>query len=141
MMVLKLDTDAVQLLFPEGTEARVKLQDAVIDNVVRRLMTKDYTVLGERFQGEIRAQISKHLSTQGATFNFAGEVKLKDTLVQALSQRVNEAVQQVVDNHVEAARQALLAEVGARLNDHLERGLERKVDTLVRASLGRLAGA
>ena len=36
MIDLKLDTNAVMSLFPEGSEARLKLQSAVIANVIER---------------------------------------------------------------------------------------------------------
>lgn len=39
-MKLQLDTDALEALFPEGTEARLDLQQAVLQNIVNRNFIK-----------------------------------------------------------------------------------------------------
>lgn len=50
MVELKLDTAAVNALFPEGTQARVDLQQAVINNITSN-------ILGKRVSEETRVQI------------------------------------------------------------------------------------
>lgn len=41
MIDIKLDTNAVRQLFPEGTEARSQLQQSVISNIAKDLIVKD----------------------------------------------------------------------------------------------------
>ncbi|BEH83644.1 hypothetical protein BL02_254 [Klebsiella phage BL02] len=55
MIQLKLDTNAVLSLFPEGSTARVDLQSAIIKNVVN-------SVVGKRVSEEINKRIQEQLA-------------------------------------------------------------------------------
>lgn len=55
MIQLKLDTNAINSLFPEGTEARLNLQAAVIKNIVD-------SVVGKKVTEEIDNCIVTHVS-------------------------------------------------------------------------------
>lgn len=55
MIQLKLDTQALNNLFPEGTQARMDLQAAVIKNVVD-------SVIGKRVTEEIENMVIKHVN-------------------------------------------------------------------------------
>lgn len=54
-MQIKLDTNALMNLFPEGTQARVELQAAVIKNVVD-------SVIGKRVSEEIELMVVRHVN-------------------------------------------------------------------------------
>lgn len=55
MIQLKLDTQALNNLFPEGTQARMDLQAAVIKNVVD-------SVIGKKVSEEIENMVIKHVN-------------------------------------------------------------------------------
>lgn len=63
MVELKLDTNAVNALFPEGTEARVALQQAVINNITSE-------ILGKRITKDIHDLVNAAVTSMGLDFNF-----------------------------------------------------------------------
>lgn len=65
---LKLDTAAVNALFPEGTEARVALQQAVINNITSNILDK-------RINEDIREQVRNAAAAMGVNDNLQTKVQ------------------------------------------------------------------
>lgn len=61
-MKIQLDTKALEALFPEGSEARVELQNAVIANFAKKMQERH---LGE----EVRQEISKAVRDAGVSLD------------------------------------------------------------------------
>lgn len=68
MVELKLDTTAVNALFPEGTEARVALQQAVINNITNG-------IIGKQIPKDIRDMVDAAAKNMGLDFNFQDMVQ------------------------------------------------------------------
>lgn len=62
MIELKLDTAAVEKLFPEGTELRVNLQQAVVNNIANR-------ALNRKISHDIDNAIRKHVQEECGMFD------------------------------------------------------------------------
>lgn len=62
---LMLDREALESLFPEGTEARVELRRAVTTDLVSRLCIKDIKLLSEDMQRAVANQARDLLSSEG----------------------------------------------------------------------------
>ncbi|MGC5352342.1 hypothetical protein ACPXAT_27300, partial [Klebsiella pneumoniae] len=56
---LKLDTNTIRQLFPEGTEIRAALQQSVIQNIVKEMVLKDS-------DNKIRKAVSQEIELLGA---------------------------------------------------------------------------
>lgn len=61
-MKIQIDTKALEALFPEGSEARVDLQNAVIANFAKKMQERH---LGE----EVRQEISRGIRDAGVSFD------------------------------------------------------------------------
>lgn len=59
MIGLKLDTQTIRQLFPEGSEMRVDLQRSVIDNVVKEMVLKDT-------DNKVRKSVAQEIELMGA---------------------------------------------------------------------------
>lgn len=59
-MEIKLDTNAVRSLFPEGSEARVKLQQAVINNIVNEMIK---VKTNEKLKEHINESVKEHVKS------------------------------------------------------------------------------
>lgn len=58
MFSLKLDTQSVRDLFPEGSESRLELQSAIIKNVVDSVIGKKLSAeISDRIQAEVTKQL------------------------------------------------------------------------------------
>lgn len=80
-MRVQLDASAMAALFPEGSDARLELQAAVIDEFVRRIVKKEYDV---NAQLAVTKLVREEFATcwQGGKFDFSASVKtqLKEAL-------------------------------------------------------------
>lgn len=70
MISLKLDTQSVLALFPEGSQARLDLQAAIIANVVN-------SVIGKKVSAEISKAIDDEVYRQIGKIDIPAEVKLQ----------------------------------------------------------------
>lgn len=74
MIAIKLDTHAVRQLFPEGTQAYVDLQQAVIGNIAKDLIVKD---TGNNLRKAVHEAIQEHAITIPSVKEFVNAELLK----------------------------------------------------------------
>lgn len=118
MIELKLDTAALNSLFPEGSEARVQLRQAVVQNFVNRNFIKG---LDSKIADQVRESLL--------------EIKLPN-------------IQQMVNNKLDASLtgygwgRELSANASTQLREHADKMLKQKykevIDEMVRDSLAGL---
>lgn len=103
MVELKLDTAAVNALFPEGTQARVDLQQAVINNITKNLLSKhidqdikDKVVeaakelgLQYNFQELVQKELGTYLDRRGWASTYPIQESRKAELAKSIRQQVS----------------------------------------------------
>lgn len=66
-VTLRLDTDALNALFPEGSEARVDLQRAVVVNLIAKLAIKDVKHLDDNLVAQAKQIADQAITGFGIT--------------------------------------------------------------------------
>lgn len=155
-MKFQLDTAAMNALFPEGSEARVELQKAVIANFARKMHDKHVdeevrSIVREVVQERgsdyvvakaIRAELDKHVkqdrnSWWNPTYSIGEESKIRKTIKDFAGEQAHRIMmeacndsKELVNEHAEAAKGRLIdfaANVMVKAENDLQRRLEQKV--------------
>lgn len=103
-MKLQLDSQALEKLFPEGTEARVELQQAVIQNIINR-----------RFIKESNEQIKKSVDEAAKDFALPDMKSEIDTQLRALLQKKGYYDVEASDKLKEQVRLAVDQEAASKI--------------------------
>jgi hypothetical protein len=115
---LKLDTAALQTLFPEGSEARLELQQAVIANIVEKMpassQLEDYV-----YKQFIKKQFVDVLNSSSDSFHF------KERLHDAAKKVVND----MFDEQIYTVTQILHSRMRDEKYDKLAQSLNDKLDS------------
>ena len=100
---IKLDTNALSALFPEGSEARVKLQDCVIANMADTLLNKQHDRIISQVASKLEAH-SKSLQNETnsmiANYDWGRAYSLKEETVKLITEQVNYLTQESVKDLV-----------------------------------------
>jgi hypothetical protein len=132
---LSLDNTALAALFPEGTEARLALRNAVIDQAVKRLVQKDLNL--PDFQNSVRLQVEQAASEaiaragvviKGRRITIGQEVKesLQTEADEALKRAIAEGMD-LSPERLGKLRDELLANLQQRLDHDIGQMLEQRV--------------
>ena len=141
MISLKLDTNAVLSLFPEGSEARVELQNAIIKNVVDSIVGKkvdekisslinDYVTYKFPSTVELQKIIDKKfedfVTNKGwgsPTTNYTGIKKLADKVKSGVETECETVIEKIIQNAIDKStknlrddEEALIERVSMRIN-------------------------
>lgn len=133
---LKLDTAALSALFPEGSEARVNLQQACTENFARR----HFRGLGEDvlrrldvFRAEALAEIESKYTTQK---NGWGPQVLSDSLREKMAAEVEKSVNQCFSDQVNACVAKAIDEFD--LESKIRRLLDSQIENFANRAAQRL---
>lgn len=109
MVEIKLDTAAVESLFPEGEQARVDLQQAVINNIVKRIIERTVsksardeittTVKVECGMTNYSDLVKKELMTY-LTSNGWGTFTTSEVTTQKIREAVKSKVKDIADDYI-----------------------------------------
>lgn len=147
-ILLRLDPRALAALFPEGTQARADLQQAVIAEFVRKNLRPD--ALGGDVRDQIeRARADALSAVNGAKYEVASKViqelgavrgawgkleikgDMKDAVAEAARQAVRDEISKAVALHVEAATEKLRSTVA----HDAQAAINRLIDSEIRAAV------
>jgi len=133
MVELKLDTMALNALFPEGTEARVALQQAVINNITTNILdkriNKDITqqiqLAAEAFgvNTSMQEQIQTQLKTYLTARSWNKPVKIQDSR----SSEVKSLVESEVRTYTHELFENIIKTCTEEAKKQFEVGMERKI--------------
>lgn len=146
MVELKLDTAAVNALFPEGTEARIGLQQAVINNIVTNILEK-------RIDAEVIKQIDAAVASVGMSSSIQSLVQTElngylqkrgwnqreGDLTEVSKAAVKKAVEQEVKNLSYLAFDEVIKECTDRAKTDFADGMKRKIDYALQNSESHFA--
>lgn len=135
---LKLNTEAVALLFPEGSTARVDLQNAVVAEFLRKHIKPQILADGLKSQIDTKvAEARKDALRQLGVLNGWGGVDLSSEMTrkvrEAVAVQVNAAMEKAIEEYASSP------EAQRRFQERLDRVIEHRftkaLDTLVDARL------
>lgn len=131
---LKLDAQAMTALFPEGSEIRLALQQAVINEVARNIVDRNITNLRSQIDATCMAHFERVLADQGIKRHYSGwqiSPEIKATINDAAKLSFSSEVSKAID----AVAQPALDEIRRKLDAQLETGLRARLDALAREAL------
>lgn len=146
MVQLKLDTAAVNALFPEGTQARVDLQQAVINNIVTGILSKRIdevlvkqihtAVLDMGLETSLRQLVQTELNSylEKRSWNSRGDV-----LNNVSKANVKAAVEQEVKNLSSSVFEDIIKECTDKAKETFSDGMKRKIDYALENSQAHFA--
>lgn len=144
MISIKLDTNTVRDLFPEGSEARVQLQQAVIDNVVKEMVLKDTeNNIRKTVQTEIHSatrnvpsvveEIKKQLEQFYEKAGWSGDIRGTQAFSAAMREEAERHASIAISNMVREAIQDGMTKSEARIKDHMAYASIKMQDIVVKA--------
>jgi hypothetical protein len=143
MITLKIDTAAVMTLFPEGSEARVELQSAVIANIckaVGKASGADPVLIAAARKAASdagRVAMAEYLQGgRGGLLRFEGDIG-NSQLASKVQQRVKELIDEQIDTHISRAAtgnieeqyRSSMADAQKRIDDAVARGIEKYTES------------
>lgn len=153
--VLKLNTPVLNILFPEGTEARVQLQQAVLEEVSRVYVKTALSTHVQEFlrtltqqvknEADIGAIVATYFQTSGG-WNSVASLKPDTQLTKALTTAIEKAfddkfyalVEQRVADKVFAYEKTLDSKVGYAVDKRVEQltnqAIQKRVDAALSAA-------
>ena len=163
-MRIQLDTHALEALFPEGSEARVELQSAVIANFARK--TKDTFIddqvraivkstVGTTSQYDVekmvKAELEKQFQNVGSYWNKVYSVKESSEVGNSINKHATAKVRELVEHWKKSGElniEACLIRIRKEMEDRLEgvttnelAKLNGTVTTLVRSNINEIVRA
>lgn len=153
MLSLKFDTDSLRKLFPEGSQACLDLQAAVIKNVVDHAISKK---LGDEINAEIHRQVNAAMGSLNIAklvkvqfediiekrwgsnnvfeSNIEGVRKLKEVIEKAVEKESKDVIKDVLDRATEKAVENLSTNQEQYVQDTITR-IEGRAEKVIRGTL------
>jgi hypothetical protein len=133
----KLDASAIMALFPEGTEARLKLQETVMNEVVRKLVDRNVTQMTAAINAAVKLEFSARLGAEG--IKTTGQtLTLSDPARKLIAAEAERVYRDAVSAAVNAV--AELESIRRKLSVALDTGLRGQVIEQARIALRGVLG-
>lgn len=132
---LKLDAQAMAALFPEGSEVRLELQQAVINETVRKLVDRELTKTRAQIAEQCRVVVSEALTAEGLTSRLWQGVRLSDSYVRELKEHAVAALREASHKVVAEAVNPVVADIERRIRREVDSGLEVRLNLLAKEAL------
>ena len=132
---LKLDAPAIAALFPEGSEIRLELQQAVINETVRKVVDRELSAT-RRYIGECCKKIVEDaLAKEGLTSKVWSGVALTKEYEDRLKVLTTEAARTAFHKYVSEAMAPMIADLDKRIKDRMDAEMTAKLNTLAKEAL------
>lgn len=132
---LKLDAAAVTVLFPEGSPVRLELQQAVINEITRKIVDRELAKTRQYIDSECRRIAEAALRAEGLTSKMWSGVKIADSTEKLLKESATNAANAAVNSSLAAAMAPLLLDMDTRIQRALDDRLRIRVDELAKSAL------
>lgn len=132
---LKLDAAAVASLFPEGSTIRLELQQAVINETVRKIVDRELTKTRAHIENQCRITVEQALLTEGLTSKTWQGVTLADSYKAKLKDQAIEAANTACSAAIGAAMTPLLAMINDRMEKMTDAAFRSRMEGLAKEAL------
>ena len=132
---LKLDAAAMAALFPEGSEIRLELQQAVINETVRKIVDRELTRTRNHIEEQCKKAVEDALAKEGLTSKVWQGVKLSDPYLEKLKELTTEAARTAFHKYVSSAMFPMIEDLDKRIKDRMDDEMKVRLDALARAAL------
>ena len=130
----KLDASAIMALFPEGTEARLKLQETVMNEIVRKLVDRNVTQMTAAINAAVKLEFSARLGAEG--IKTTGQtLTLSDPARKLIAAEAERVYRDAVSAAVNAVAEPELESIRRKLSVALDTGLRGQVIEQARIAL------
>lgn len=131
---IHLDVQALNALFPEGSEARAQLARGVIENFIRNNLKPQS--LGQEVRDLIekarKEAVTEALRTLGVSQSWGGGVSLSDSFTRKLREQATESIQAEITKEVDRVRAEVIGRIDMRLESSLRGTLDDRIQRAVR---------
>ncbi len=135
-MSIKLDTAAVMSLFPEGSTARLELQQAVINEVARKVCDRDVRAISNALSEVAKTEVRVAMAKAGVTTApYASGLTLSDAAKANIALVAKAAVDDAVRDKVREAAADAQGAMTRTLKERLDSGLRAELAALAKAAL------
>ncbi len=121
---LKLDTAALNALFPEGSAARVNLARAVTVNLVEKLAVKEVKHLDATLTESVRQQILQTMRDKGMTLGWKNKVVLGEEVLSEIADFTRLKIKDAIAAEAVAAFAKLRPSIKDAVNARFEGGTD-----------------
>lgn len=132
---LKLDSAAMAALFPEGSEIRLELQQAVINETVRKLVDRELSGTRAYIDTQCKKIVSEALAKEGLTSKLWTGVRLSDDYTKKLESLTTEAARTAFHKYVSEAMVPMIGDLDNRIKSRMDAEMTAKLNALAKAAL------
>lgn len=135
----KLDASALTALFPEGTEARLKLQETVMNEIVRKIVDRNVTNMQAAINAAVKTEFEARLAVEGVKI-LGQKLTLSDPARKLIAEQAAVAYNAAVFAAVNAVAEPELESIRRKLNVALDTGLRSQITEQVKIALRGVLG-
>lgn len=133
---LKLDAAAVAALFPEGSAARLELQQAVISETLRKIVDRNLSQTRAQIDAQVKAAMQEAIAAAGLTSKlYPNRIELTADAKKEIKEQVTAAYSAEVSRLIGGFAAPLMADIDARLKTAIDGGLRLRLDAMAREAL------
>jgi len=135
----KLDASALTALFPEGTEARLKLQETVMNEIVRKIVDRNVTSMKAQIEAAVKLEFEARLGAEGVKIT-GQRLTLSDPARKLIAEQAAVAYNAAVFAAVNAVAEPELESIRRKLNVALDTGLRGAIIEQAKIALRGVLG-
>ena len=135
----KLDAAALTSLFPEGSQARLELQQTVMSEIVRKIVDRDVANMKAVIDAAVKLEFAARLGVEGIKHS-GMTVTLSDPARRAIAEQAQKVYVDAVNKAVAAVAEPELESIRRKLNVALDTGLRAQVQEQAKIALRGVLG-
>jgi anionic cell wall polymer biosynthesis LytR-Cps2A-Psr (LCP) family protein len=135
----KLDATAMTALFPEGSTARLKLQETVMNEIVRKVVDRNVANMHSQINDAVRIEFQARLAAEGVKI-IGQKLTLSDPARKLIAEQAAVAYNAAVFAAVNAVAEPELESIRRKLNVALDTGLRAQITEQVKIALRGVLG-
>src|SRR6187401_2342805 len=130
----KLDAAAIAYLFPEGSQARIDLQQTVMNEMVRKLVDREVTHMKAAIDAAVKTEFSARVGVEGIK-HLGQNLTLSDPARKLIAEQATKVYVQAVNAAVAAVAEPELESIRRKLNVALDTGLRAQIQEQAKIAL------
>lgn len=137
-MTLKLNTPVLAALFPEGTEARVQLQQAVVAEFAKQTARQALNDEAKAYLAELSKQVANHFTLEQLTKEYFSRVHWNNPLSVSEGGQLYKAIAELVEKMFDQRFYDLAQKAAEKATEGYLAKLESQVEYAVKTRVERL---